>query len=131
MKSVLRPIIAALCGTAVCAAILFGKGILSADSSRETMRILSDAFTVPGLVLLLCGLFVWILRQGTFSGMGYALKQLYMTMRSEKYREEHKESFSDYRERKQSRKPPFLFLIVTGCVFLVPGILFSILYFFV
>ncbi len=131
MRSALRPLIAALSGAAVCAAVLFGKGILSAENARETVRILSDAFTVPGLLLLLCGLFVWILRQGTFSGMGYAFRKIYLALRSEKYREEHKESYSEYRERRLSRKRPFLFLIITGAAFLVPGIAFAIAYFFV
>ncbi len=129
MKKILRFLIAMLIGIAVCLTILFVKDIFSAQTPQEIYKILSDAFAVPGILLLLGGVFVWIVRQGTFSGMGYAFRQIWNALHSQKYRDEHKETFSEYRERKSGgEKPSFLYLIIIGSAFLLPGIIFSILF---
>lgn len=132
MKNILRPALAALIGTAIFLAVLFGRGILSAQGAQESVRTWSDAFAVPGVLLFLSGAFVWIVRQGTFSGMGYAIRQIWVSLHSRSYREEHMESYSEYRERKLGgEKSPFLFLLVVGALFLLPAVALSIVYFFV
>lgn len=114
-------------GAAVCA-LLFGRGFLAAETMRERMRLLSDAFLVPGALLLLAGCLLWIVREGTFAGMGYTFRKLWNSLHSREYREAHRESYAEYCERKSAKKTPFLFLIITGGIFLLPAILFTVLY---
>ena len=121
MKNILRPALAALIGTAIFLAVLFGRGILSAQGAQESVRIWSDAFAVPGVLLFLSGAFVWIVRQGTFSGMGYAIRQIWVSLHSRSYRE----------RKLGGEKSPFLFLLVVGALFLLPAVALSIVYFFV
>lgn len=124
-------LIAVSIGTAILLAILFGKGYPSLESAAERFKLLSDAFLVSGLLLLLSGCLVWIMRQGTFSGMGYTFRRIFVSLHSKEYRDEHKESFAEYRERKSDKKTPFLFLILTGSIFLIPAIAFTLIYIFI
>lgn len=127
----IKYLIAALLGAAAVLGILFGKGYPSLESNAERMKLLSDAFLVPGLILLLCGCFIWIVRQGTFSGMGYTFRRIFVSLHAKEYRDKHKESYTEYRERKAGKKTPFLFLILTGAAFLIPAIVFTLIYVFI
>ncbi len=132
MNKIARPLVTFLVATAVFLAVLFGCGILSAENAQECVRIWSDAFSVPGILFFLSGAFVWIARQGTFSGMGFACRQIWVSLHSKQYREEHRESYSEYRERRLAgKKVPFIYLILTGVCFLIPAILLSIVFFFI
>lgn len=131
MKRAIKYIVASLCGAAVCLAVIFGKNILSAESVAQKIKILADAFTIAGLVLILSGLFVWIMRQGTFNGMGFAFRSLFVALHDSEYRQSHKESYSEYKERKSKKDTPFLFLIITGVAFMIPAIIFTVLFFYV
>lgn len=124
----IKYLIALLVGCAIFSAILFGKGFTQLDSFKEKLGLLSDAFLVPGILLILFGCFTWIIRQGTFSGMGYTIKNIWTSLHSKEYRDEHKESYADYRQRRAEKKTPFLFLIITGAFFLIPSIAVTIIY---
>ncbi len=124
----IKYLVALLVGAAAVCAILFGKGFLSLETRTEKMRLLSDAFLVPGILLLLSGCFIWIIRQGTFSGMGYTVHKIFVSLHSAEYRNEHKESYAEYKERKSQKKTPCLFLLCTGAVYLIPAIIFTVLY---
>lgn len=129
LKSALRYIIAALVGAAIVLAVIFFKQIGQAQSTRAIFKILSDAFLASGLILTLSGAFVWIVGQGTFSGLGYAFSRIFVALHDKQYREEHKETYLEYGERKAAKKKPFLFLIITGAAYLVPAITFTILFY--
>lgn len=127
MKTFLRYLIAALAGAAACGAVLLAKGIPS--QTQPLMRVLSDAFTAAAVLLLLACAIVWIGRQGMFRGMGYTVRRIFVALHSQEYRDAHKETYSEYCERKGLRKTPCLFLLITGCSYLVPAVTFAVLYF--
>ena len=45
-------------------------------TAAEKYRLLSDAFTIPGSILLMVGLLVAISNAGNFIGLGYAVQHL-------------------------------------------------------
>lgn len=128
-KSPLRFIVALLIGGGICLAIIFIKGVLSAESPRQVMKILSDGFFVSGAVLFLSGAMLWIIGQGVFSGMGYAFSRIFTALHDKKYRDEHKESFEEYGERKSQKKPRFAYLLISGTCYLLPAIVFTALFY--
>lgn len=119
---------ALLAGAAAVCAILFGKAYFGLETAKERLRVLSDAFLVPGLVLILAGCMVWIVRQGTFSGMGYTVRKIWNSLHSKEYQDGHRESYAEYRERKSAKRTPFLFLILTGAFYLLPSIVITVIY---
>lgn len=130
-KKAIKYVIAILAGAVLCLAVIFGKGIITAETVQQKIRILSDAFTAAGLILLLSGLLVWIVRQGTFTSMGYAFHSLFVSLHDSEYRESHQTTYGEYRDRKLSKNTPFLFLIITGAAFMIPAIVFTVLFFYV
>ena len=126
MKTFFRYAAALLSGAAVCGAVLLAKGL--PEQMQQLMRVLSDAFLGAAALLLLACSVVWIGRQGMFRGMGYTVRRVFVALHSQEYREAHKESYSEYCERKGLRKTPCLFLLISGAAYLVPAVVFAILY---
>lgn len=131
MKRAVRYFVATAAGSAVCIAVLLAKNVFASHDTAQTVRILADAFTAAGLTLLVSGLLVCIARQGTFFGMGYAFHSLIVALHSNEYRKAHRESYSEYVERKGKKNTAFLFLLITGGVFMIPAVVFTILFFYV
>lgn len=131
MKRAVRYFAATAAGCAVCIAVLLAKNVFSSTDTAQAVRVLADAFTVAGLTLLVSGLLVCISRQGMFLGMGYTFHSLIVSLHDSEYRKEHRESYSEYVERKSKKDTAFLFLIITGGVFMIPAVVFTILFFYV
>ena len=86
----------------------------------ERYRILCDAFTVPGVLLLCVGGLSWASSHGALDGLGYVLhvtvKGLIPGKRSEILR------YKDYvEERRDKESIGFSFLLISGAVVLAPG----------
>ncbi len=47
---------------------------------RLLLRVLCDAFTLPGLLFLLLGLLVWLVGKGSLDGVGYLLKYTFRAL---------------------------------------------------
>lgn len=131
MRKLIKYIVSFLIGGAVFLLVLFFRYDATGETAAEWMLILSDSLCAAGLLLLLSGLLLWLVGIGTFSGMGYAFSRITVSFHKKAYREEHRETFSEYKERKGKKKKPVLFLLVTGTVYLVPGIICTILFYVV
>ena len=105
-------------------------GYAEATTLVERYRILADAFTIPGVVIFLMGVLVWIAGEGAFQGLAYSLSWAFRSLipfgRSGK-----QEKYYDYVERqKQKGKPSgYAFLFVVGGAFLAVAIVFIILFY--
>ncbi|MBE6615179.1 MAG: DUF3899 domain-containing protein [Ruminococcaceae bacterium] len=128
-KNLVKCGITAAIGGVMAWSVLNLHGFASASSQVEKYRILADAFTIPGVLMLMIGLLVVIANEGLFEGlsyvMSYAVKMLIPGMHKEQ------ERFGDYVERKREKGPVtgFGFLFITGAVFMGAAILFIILFY--
>ena len=93
----------------------------------EKYRILCDAFSVPGMMLIMTGFLVMVSNQGAFEGIGYAVKYAAkMLIPGPK----KMEKYYDYLQRRRGKKIQgygFLF-IVGGCNLLIAGIFMALFY---
>ncbi len=95
---------------------------------KERYRTLCDAFTVPGTVLVMVGILLWLSNNGAVDGLGYVMSRLIHSLipggrlRSERY--------ADYVERRRE-KPlhGFAFLFVTGGVCMAVALVFMALFY--
>ena len=95
----------------------------------DQYRILCDAFTVPGLVLILVGVLIWIAGTGTLDGLTYVLNGL-KRMLIPGAGLEKGERFGDYVERKrQKRASGYGFLFVVGGVCMAIALVFMVLFY--
>lgn len=99
---------------------------LAALETLELYRRICDAFTVPGVLILMSGCLVWLSNEGALDGVSYAvsfaIRMLIPGMGGH-------ERYSDYLERKRSnRVKGYGFLFIVGGAFFAVAILFLVLY---
>ena len=124
--------LAKYCGSAVFAGFMAWLYISLRDFDgaklADKYRMLSDAFTVPGILLLMFGCLVWVSNLGVLDGIAYAVNFAFRALipggrcRDEKY--------ADYVERKRkNRMKGYGFLFVSGGVTVALAIVFMILFY--
>ena len=126
----LRYGLTALLAALMTLAVLELHGFAQAATQADRYRILCDAFTIPGVILLMLGLLVWISDMGTFDGLSYSLR--YAFRRLFFVGGAKTETYYDYKEQKKERRRQrsgYSFLLVVGGVFLAVAIVFMILFY--
>ena len=129
-KLLLKYSITAVIGAAVAVFLMWQHNLLGAENLVSRFHILSDAFVVPGLLLLMSGVLVWVSNFGIFDTLGYAGSRV-GSMFIPFYRKsfDH-QTFYDYKEsRKDKRISGYSFLFIVGGAFFIIGVVFLILYF--
>ena len=93
----------------------------------EKYQMLCDAFTIPGVLLLMFGALIWVANAGALDGLSYAVTFAIRSLipggrlRDEKY--------ADYVERKrENRVKGYGFLLIAGGVTMAVAIVFLVLY---
>jgi len=106
----------------------YNRGIAE-GSMADVYRILSDAFTVPGLMCVFSGALVWLSGEGALDGVTYVVQYavkslLFMGGRGKR------ETYREYVERRRAKKMGgYGFLLVTGAVSLLVGAVFMVLFY--
>ncbi len=120
-----------LFGTAIFLIVCETNGYRTLTSEQEKARILCDAFTIPGIMLVLGSGLVFAANHGAFYGIGYGLRtvkdHLLPFLPHEYVR------YGDYIARKKEKKVTgYSFIFYTGLIFLVIAVIllirFNILY---
>ena len=100
--------------------VLFG-------NNTQTWSILSDAFFVPGIILVSLGALIWIAGTGLFDSVSYALSvAAHAIIPFLKNRPKNYYDYKSERESKGSRTP--MFILYTGGGFLLLAVVFLIAY---
>ena len=102
-------------------------GAFAALETVEKFRVLCDAFTIPGGIILMMGCLVWLSNEGALDGVSYAvtyaIRMLIPGMGG------NTERYGDYVERKRSNKVRgYGFLFIVGGVFFGIALVFLALY---
>lgn len=99
----------------------------SAAEQVEKYRILCDAFTLPGVLMLAIGALVAVANEGIFNGIGYALSHLVKALT---FRGREQERYYDYVERKRARRASgYGFLFIVGAGFMAISLIFLVLFY--
>lgn len=119
-------IIAAGVGGLLVAGVLGIQGYGDAASVAARYRILCDAFTVPGVALILTGILVWVAGEGLFDGVSYAARNILRSFT----RWGHVRYYDYLREKKAKRHMGgYGFLFLTGGAFLSVAVVFFALFY--
>lgn len=102
-------------------------GIFGATEAMSIVKILSDSFVLPGVLLIGVSLIGWVSSKGTFDIFGYTLRGFIGIFNRDTYYKH--ESFYDYRVRKdEKRKSLNLPRLLVGVVFFLIGIALTVVY---
>ncbi|MBE5802783.1 MAG: DUF3899 domain-containing protein [Clostridiales bacterium] len=104
-------------------------GFSSALPKLEQYRLLCDAFTIPGIILVMVGFLVMISNAGNFLGLGYAAKHAVKMLIP--FGNKKDERYYDYYQRKQEqgKVKGYGFIFITGLAFMMVAITFFILFY--
>lgn len=107
--------------------LMFVRGIARADSVRTALLCLSDAFFVPGALMILAGALVWVNSKGVADGLGYSVGRFF-SRRGPGYEENRRESYSEYKERRHSKKPCVAEMLLTGLAFTAVSVVLTLVF---
>lgn len=95
---------------------------------KDQLRILCDAFAIPGMLCIFGGLLVWLGNEGTFDGIGYVLSYAFHALLPGSLNK--RESYKEYLDRKRDKRTTgYGFIFVVGLVFLAIAFLFLALFY--
>ena len=99
------------------------------DNVAVNFQILSDGFTVSGLLLTLFAGLLFVSGEGALLGISYILRNVVLTF-IPMGRKNH-ETYAQYCKRKlgQIKKPGDYCILVTGLSFLLIGIVFTVIWY--
>ena len=128
-KSLLQKYIFCFCVAALITFIVFWiKGFFT-DSLGVNIQILSDGFTVSGLLMLIYAGMMFISGEGALIGISFVLRNIVQAF-TPMGRRNH-EFYAQYRERKleEAKKSKDNCVFVIGLVFLVIGVIFTVIWY--
>ena len=128
MKKFIKYLIATAVGLVATALVLLVQGFFTVDVPIIRLKMLTDAFFGPGIIMVLLSLLFWISTDGFFDGLTYSLKRLAQVftfrgaMKQEKY--------YDYKQRQaEKRLKGFWFILFVGLGFVLVSVVFIIIYY--
>ncbi len=121
MKSFLKKavpyFVSAVVGMVVFTIIVCTKKIWNYDDGKQVLRILSDAFFVPGVILAGVGLLIFASNGGAFDMLSYAFIRFFDLFRRDVRNKKYKD-FYEYREAKKDKKRGMAFMLIVGVIFI-------------
>ena len=120
--------LAALFGAALVFVYLFSRDFSWDEPPADRWRMLCDAFTIPGVVLISSAALMALSNAGSFDGIGYSMQHLFRTLVPGMGLQQ--ESYGDYLERREGKKVKgYGFLLQVGLVFMAVALVFFILFY--
>ena len=105
-------------------------GYAEATTPAEQYRILADAFTIPGVVLMLIAALVAVSNEGVFTGVSYSVTWMIRTLSPLAALKNGRESYYDYVQRKRAKRVKgYGFLFFTGLAFFTVAVVFTTLFY--
>lgn len=119
--------------SAAFVALFAGGYIVSRDFAAaelvDKFRYLADAFTIPGLLLIMAGCLVWAESEGALDGISYAARMAFKSL-IPAGRAGADEKYGDYVARKRANKVKgYSFLFIAGAVSMVVAVIFMVLFY--
>ena len=104
-------------------------GFSQLTDRRAQILLLANAFTIPGVILVMVGFLVMVANGGFFNGVAYAVT--YAVRLLSPGPNKGSERYGDYVERKRAagKVKGYGFLFITGLVFVLAAVVFTVLFY--
>ena len=126
MDKLKKYLIAITCGLLLTCWVLYIKDIFAQTELTMIFHILTDAFFVPGILIVCAGGLVFVSNEGAFDGVTFAMTSFFDVFRKKK--KNKFTTYYDYKQSKGDRDRSFGFLLITGSVFLAISGIMLLLY---
>ena len=109
--------------------LYLGQRDLAGATKQEQYRMWCDAFTIPGVILVMLGGMVWASTQGALDGLAFCLRYAALSLIPGR-QTAREEKYADYLERKQkNRAKGYGFLFISGLITMAVAVVFLALYY--
>lgn len=124
-----RYTIAILVGAVMALAVLLARGTFTQTEGRTILKDVSDAFFVPGVLIICLGALLFVGENGIFDMLNFGVKKVVSLVRNEKYRAELPRTYYEYTEQQREKtRSAYGYLFIVGAVFLLAAVIFVILH---
>ncbi len=116
-------------GLAVVIVFAYGMGLFNFESPAECIRILSDAFAVPGIMMVAAAVLIWISSKGGYDAItfGFSYVKKMFTPKAKL-----NESYYDYKMSREPKRLKTKFSVLwVGLVFIGIAFILTVIYGFV
>ena len=115
---------------AIAVFIMSVKGINTVESTIDTYKILTDAFTVPGVLFMMIAALMWASKDGFFDGLGFSASRIGNAFLPLVGAVSQHENYYEYKQRKIKNRGEkgFLPILYVGLGFFAVAMIFYILY---
>ena len=113
-------------GLVLAVALSFLMGVAQGEGVADVLRILSDAFFVSAAAFLVTGGITFTVNGGVMDGLGFATKT--GIARIKRDFETSKQSFTQYREERESKAKSPAASLLAGAVLLVIALILLMVY---
>lgn len=109
--------------------LIMSRGIFQEESIDMVITIISDAFFIPGVLLICVGLIVYASNEGLFLSISYGFKVIGRTITAKKEEKLMDEAYHEYYARQIQKKAKCKHFLIIGLVFVVLSFVFVGIYF--
>ena len=121
--------ITAMVAFGVSILIALSRGIFQQDEIDMVITIISDAFFIPGVLLICVGLIVYASNEGLFLSISYGFKAIGRTITAKKDEKLMDEKYHEYYARQIQKKAKCKHFLLVGLAFVVISLIFVGVYF--
>ena len=111
--------------------IALSRGIFQEDEIDMVITIISDAFFIPGVLLICVGLIVYASNEGLFLSISYGFKAIGRTITAKKEEKLMDEKYHEYYARQIQKKSKCKHFLIVGLAYVIISLLFVVVYFIV
>ena len=111
--------------------LILSRGIFQEKELDMIITTISDAFFIPGVLLICVGLIVYASNEGLFLSISYGFKVIGRTITAKKDERLMDEKYHEYYARQIEKKAKCKHFLIVGAAFIVISLLFVGIYFFV
>lgn len=128
IKTWVKYLTSAIIGLVIALVVSLVQGLFKLTDLAQIYLVLSNAFFIPGCVLVCFGLLTWVNKEGTFDIISYGLKSMRRIRRNFRDSDDIPKTYYDYKEKVKRKRNAAWHMSLVGIVYIVVGILFDYLF---
>ena len=127
IKSWVKYLTGAVIGLVIALVVCLTKDLFKQTDTSMVLRILCDAFFIPGIVLAGIGVLTYLSSQGLYDGLTYSFASMARHRKNNPGDDKTPKSYFDYKNNKKRRGASW-HLVIVGVGFVVIGVVFYLIY---
>ncbi len=127
-RSWIKYLVTVVVGAGLVVLICGLKGAFRATEPREVVRIVSDGFTLVGILLVCVGFLTVLNKAGAFDGLGYSFHSMARVFRNYRNDDKTTKTYYDYKKAADKKRKRQWFLVIVGAGFLVIAIVLVLVF---